>query len=224
MHPLGEAGVASPQLVFRLLDRCLLHLLHEQVVFDPLPPGILRLGLVRGPGRVFAIGYDRLRLREIERCLEEPVDEGQPRIDPLEESVEHLVGEAHVTPLDQIVKQVAFLPEGVDVALEKVDLHRIERLDEDVEPAMGDLVVDRSAEKVLSLEIAAHGQRDLPIIRPGRRSAGGHRLRGDRCRLLSHRHPAGRDRQREGSEPGEGGDARRARAGGRMAPDDLHGG
>ena len=173
MHPLGEALVATEQLVLRLLGRRLLHLLDEQVILDPLPPVVLGLGLALGPGRGFAVDDDRLLLGEVLRAVEHFFDQRQPRIETFEKAVEDLVGKAHIASLDEVVERIPLLHEAVDVALQEVQLPRVEPLQEDCEPSLGDIVVDRVPQEVFPLEVAADGEGDLPVVGPGLGTRGG---------------------------------------------------
>ena len=182
VHPLGEAAVAAEELLLRLLGGRLLHLLHEQLVLDPPPPQILDLGLGLRPLGRLTVDDDRLGLREIMGRVEQPFDQRQPRIDPLQEAIAHLIGEAHVAPLHEIVERVPLLHERIDVALHQIDLHRIERLQKGVEPAAGHPVVDRLLEEVLALQMPANRLGDVGIVGTG--------LRASRGRLLGGHRPA----------------------------------
>ena len=164
--PAGHRPVATPELVLGLRLRGLLHLLHEQVVLDPLPPQVLGLGLGRGPAGVVAIADHRLGDGEVVRGVDQPLDQRQPGVDPLDEPAQDLVGEGDVAGLDQVVEGVPLRREAVHVGLREEQLHGVERFEEQLEPALGHVVVDRLAEKVLALEDPADRAGDHLVVLP----------------------------------------------------------
>ena len=170
--PLGKAAVPAEELFLGLLGGRLLHLLHEQVVLDPPPPEVFGLCLVPGPLRLVTIDDDRLGLREVVGLVDEPLDERLPRVHPLQEPAEHVVGKRDVTPLHEVVERLPLLQKPIDIALEEVDLHRVERLKERRKPPSRHFVVDRLSQKMLVLELAADGHGDVAIVRPGLHEGG----------------------------------------------------
>ena len=192
VHPLGEAAIAPRELILGLFGGGLVHLLDQEVVFDSLPPVVDRLRLVLGPLRLVAVDDDRFILGEIERLGEKLLNQRHARVDPLEKPLEDLVGKGDIPPLDEIVEHLPLRDEAVDVALEEIDLHRVEGLEKDPEPAARDLVVDRMVGEVLALDVALHRQRDLTVVRPGL---------GSRCgrwrRILGRGPPEGEQRHHD---------------------------
>ena len=200
VHPLGKAAVAARELVLGLLGGRLVHFLDEEVVLDPLPPVVDRLRLALGPFCLVAVDDDRFVLGEIERLGEKLLDQRDARVDSLEKPLEDLVGEGDVSPLDEIVEHLPLLHEAVDVTLEKIDLHRVEGLEEDPKPAARDLVVDRVVGEVLAFDVALHGQRDLAVVRPRLGGRGGSRCRS---RVLGEQPPEGEQCQSDKQPPAE---------------------
>ena len=197
MHPLGITLVAAVEFLLRLRDGRLLHFLHKQVILDPLPPGVLDLGIARRPGHRLAVGHERLVFREFVGHVDEPVDDGQPLIHPLEKSLHDLVGEAHVAPLDEVVELLPLRGEAIDIGLRKIELHRVERLEECIEPAAAHCVVDRLLEEVLPLEMPTHRHGDMTVVGPGLRHRGPGNGRGRRQRRFLGRASVGPDNRRQ---------------------------
>ena len=124
---------------------------HEKPILDGLAPSLPRLGVAAGVLRGVAPGHC-LGGIEIMIQFEHFAHQFQPLPEPLAVSLLHVLRYAKVAPTQVVDQRRTRTAESVDVGLHEVHSIGIESMDEALDRAPGDFVVDRVAGEVLFLD------------------------------------------------------------------------
>ncbi len=113
----------------------------QQCEFDLAAPAIACFVGVRCVLRDFWLDRNLFVDCEIEFTVQQLLCNGNTLLDPSDEAVEYLIGQPDIARLDVVVDAVAVLLEFVKVTLVKVQLHRVQSVQKQLQCPCADFVV-----------------------------------------------------------------------------------
>ena len=112
----------------------------------------------------FGVDDDRIRFAKIEFAVEQFQCDRNSFVDTLGESIENRIGETQVSGSNHVIDLGATNLKFVDIALIKIELERVQRVEVETEGASADLVAQALSGDVIPRHQLGDHPSDLPVL------------------------------------------------------------